>query len=91
MLQSVHIKNIKYTSLSVQKRLQVELKQYRTEALRVMVEQNEEVKNIEKENLFCCQKLSTVTKENQRYAQYIVIQISGNTAFLFSKFLQMKT
>ena len=61
------LKNIKYTSLSVQKRLQVELKQYRAEALRVMVEQNEEVKNIEKENLFCCQKLSTVTKENQRY------------------------
>mgnify|MGYP002803381893 FL=1 len=54
-----------------QKRLQSQLKQRRAEALRVMAEQNEEVKNIEKENLFCCQKLSTVTKENKRFEEAI--------------------
>ncbi|CAB4033564.1 Hypothetical predicted protein [Paramuricea clavata] len=54
-----------------QKRLQDELRQYRAEALRLMAEQNGEVKDIEKENLFCCQKLSTVTKENQRFEEAI--------------------
>jgi hypothetical protein len=44
-----------------------------------MAEQNGEVKNIEKENLFCCQKLSTVTKENQRYIIYIVHWIALRT------------
>ena len=46
--------------------LQDQLKERRAEALRIMAEHNEEVKNIEKENYFCCQKLSTVTKENER-------------------------
>ena len=40
-----------------------------------MVEQNEEVKNIEKENLFCCQKLSTVAKENERYVSKIIVYL----------------
>jgi hypothetical protein len=35
-----------------------------------MAEHNEEVKNIEQENLFCSQKLGTVTKENQRYVDH---------------------
>ena len=54
-----------------QKRLQIQLKQRRAETLRVMTEQNEEVKDIEKENLFSCQKLSTVTKENKRFEEAI--------------------
>ncbi|XP_028396245.1 myosin-11-like [Dendronephthya gigantea] len=51
--------------------LQDELKKRRADALRIMTEQNEEVKNIEKENYFCCKKLSTVTKENERFREAI--------------------